>query len=184
MYSTMFPEDCGTRDLFHFHLSQPRNISSLDKIKSMFCRFKKNSLVTSNVIYLIFTNIKSCNFFPCYFHWSSDMYTLMYLLYILCVAYSVVFSYRSDKGNHLWKQCTQMYFLNKDERNPFCVQLWNAGLPVWEYSKARLGITQKPRNQLIVGSPETLSFKAHRFRSLLSLFFYFAEAVNHTSWFL
>ena len=81
MYSTMFPEDCGKRDLFHFHLSQPRNISSLDKIKSMFCRFKKNSLVTSNVIYLIFTNIKSCNFFPCYFHWSSDMYTLMYYTY-------------------------------------------------------------------------------------------------------
>ena len=122
MYSTMFPEDCGKRDLFHFHLSQPRNISSLDKIKSMFCRFKKKSLVTSNFIYLMLqvylykyqilqlmlkmlyiwsckTNIKSCNFFSCYFLLSSDMHTLMYYTY---------YAFR-----------TRVYFLTVQKRESF-----------------------------------------------------------------
>ena len=177
MYSTMFPEDCGTRDLFHFHLSQPRNISSLDKIKSMFCRFKKNSLVTSNVIYLMpqvyLYKYQILQLFVLLFS-LEQWFAYSDVLYILRVPYSGVFSYRSEKGIICENYVLKCIFSIKMKEIPF---VYNYGMPVWEYSKPRLGITQKPRNQLIVGSPETLSFKAHSFQSLLSLFFYFAEAV-------
>ena len=123
----------------------------------------------------IFTNIKS--FFPVFFFGA-----------VICILWCTIHTTRSvlgciflpfRKGNHLWKLCTQMYFLNKDERNPFCVQLWNASLRVFQTKARDYSEAQKPINRRL--ARDSFFQSAQLSVSLVIILLFCGGCVGHTS---